>query len=369
VAEANAHIDEHRGAAQAEDQWLATALFGQERSAAPTAVISRADDAAFLHEDFDDVDANDSAADDPVSEDQRGAAEDADADADPEPVDLDAPPDREPDDTADVGDANAGSKKTALVLGAGLVVAIVAIVGAFVVFSPDTPATRDTATPTAAAAASAAPTSAPPPPPDQDQALAFTASANCPAGSTSAQALTDTASDSAWVCVRGAPGGQVDGQVLHIDLGRSYVLSAVSITPGWVAKTPGGKEEWLAHRVITRLQYIFNDDERTIVTQDTGNTHGPVTTPLPKKVLASRVTVIILQTSRPPASPAPTADAAAPAQPGFLDSVLGQGNGPIPADATQTTQPDPDPMSQDPSDPVDSTFAVSAMKFFGHQPI
>jgi hypothetical protein len=366
VAEATTHIDEHPAAGEGEDQWLATALFGQESSAAPTAVISPADDAAFLHEDFDDFD---DAADHPVSEEQRAATDDAEPDADPEPVDLDGPPDPEPVDTADLGDANAGSKKTALVLGAGLVVAIVAIVGAFVTFSPDTPAAPDTPTPTAAAVASGAPTSAPPPPPDQDQAVAFTASANCPAGSTSAQALTDTASDSAWVCVRGAPGAQVDGQVLHIDLGRSYVLSAVSITPGWVAKTPGGKEEWLAHRVVTRLQYVFNDDERTIFTQDTGNTHGPVTTPLPKKVLASRVTVIILQTSRPPASPAPTADAAAPAQPGFLDSVLGQGNGPIPADATQTIQPDPDPMGQDLSDPVDSTFAVSALKLLGHQPI
>ena len=77
----------------------------------------------------------------------------------------------------------------------------------------------------------------------------------------------------------------------------------MSVTPGWVAKTPGGKDEWLQHRVVTRLQYIFNDDDRTIFTQDTANAHGPVTTPLPRKVLASRVTVVVLQTSRPPASP------------------------------------------------------------------
>jgi hypothetical protein len=374
VAEAGAHLDEHPIAGEGEDQWLATALFGPEPSAAPAAVINRADDAGFLDEGFDAVAAADTFADDPVSEEHYGAdhesTERAEVDADPEPVDLDAPSQREPGDTAGVGDANAGSKKTALVLGAGLMAAIAAIVGAFVMIdSPDSPATLDIPTPTAAAAASAAPTSAAPAGSDQDQAVAFTASANCPAGSTSAQALTDTPSDSAWVCVRGAPGGQVDGQVLHVDLGRSYVLSAVSITPGWVAKTPGGKEEWLAHRVVTRLQYMFDDDERTIFTQDTGNTHGPVTTPLPKKVLASRVTVIVLQTSRPSPSPAPTADSAAPAQPGFVDSVLGQGNGPIPAEATQTSQPDPDPMGQDPSDPVDSTFAVSAMKFFGHQPM
>ena len=79
---------------------------------------------------------------------------------------------------------------------------------------------------------------------------------------------------------------------------------------------------------MTRVQYIFNDDDRTIFTQDTGNTHGPVTTPLPKKVLASRVTVIMLQTSRPPASPLPSAED--PALPGFGDSVLGQDGAPLP---------------------------------------
>ena len=72
-----------------------------------------------------------------------------------------------------------------------------------------------------------------------------------------------------------------------------------------MAKTPGGKDEWLQHRVVSRVQYIFNDTDRTVLTQDTGNAHGPVTTPLPHKVLASRVTVVILQTARPPASPLP----------------------------------------------------------------
>ncbi len=174
----------------------------------------------------------------------------------PEAVDLDDPPqpgpgDAQPGDEAEDPDTNAGAKKTALVLGVGLVVAVVAIFAGLTVFSrhdpaarQDAPRARVAAQPTAAPASSAAP-------PDSDQAVAFTASANCPAGSTSAQALTDTASDSAWVCVRGAPGGQVDGQVLHIDLGRSYLLTAVAITPGWVAKTPGGKDEWLAHRVVT----------------------------------------------------------------------------------------------------------------------
>ena len=59
-------------------------------------------------------------------------------------------------------------------------------------------------------------------------------------------------------------------------------------------------------------------------------------------------------------------DPSAQAQPGFLDSVLGADGGPAPADATQTSQPNP--MGETASDPVDSTFAVAAMQFFGHQP-
>jgi hypothetical protein len=111
------------------------------------------------------------------------------------------------------------------------------------------------------------------------------------------------------------------------------------------------------------VQYVFNDTDRTIFTQDTGNTHGPVTTPLPHKVLASRVTVVILQTARPPASPLP--GATEPAAPGFGDSVLGPDGAPLLPDATASA--DPDPLG-DSADPVDATFAMAALKFLGHEP-
>jgi len=260
-------------------------------------------------------------------------------------------------------DVNAGAKKTAMVLSAALLCAVAVIVAALVTFGDTAPAPSARPAPPVAVSAAPTPTAAPD---DQDQAVPYTANANCPAGSTSAQALTDTSSDSAWVCVRGADGATVDGQVLHVDLGRSYVLAAVSITPGWVAKSPGGKDEWLAHRVITRLQYIFNDTDRTVLTQDTAGTHGPVTTALPHKVLASRVTVVILQTARPPASPLPSPEATGPDLPGFCDSALGPDGAPLPPDGTAST--DPDPMSEQDSDPVDATFAVSALKFLGHEP-
>ena len=51
MAEFTTRIEQHPDTGDTEEQWMATALFGQEPSAAPTAVISRADDAGFLHAD------------------------------------------------------------------------------------------------------------------------------------------------------------------------------------------------------------------------------------------------------------------------------------------------------------------------------
>jgi hypothetical protein len=113
--------------------------------------------------------------------------------------------------------------------------------------------------------------------------------------------------------------------------------------------------------VVSRLQYNFyNGDELAeILTQDTGNVHGPAATELRHPVLASHVVVIILQTSRPPVSPLPTTNPnGVPPNPGLADP------GPAPDTGQMTAPPSPSAIS----DPVDATFAVSAMQFFGHPP-
>jgi hypothetical protein len=259
-------------------------------------------------------------------------------------------------------DANAGAKRVATVLGVALVGAITLIVGTLSSSGNSDDPPTEPAPVHAAVTAPEPPPSAAAPAADQDQAVAFTASADCPAGSTSAQTLTDTTRDSAWVCVRGPAGAAVDGQVLHVDFGTSHVFTAVAVTPGWVAKTTGGRDEWLQHRVVSRLQYCFNDDDHTIVTQDTGNAHGPVTLPLTHPVLASQVTVIILQTARPPASPLPSAD---PGNlPGIPDTAQGAGPAGQEDDPAQLPTADLDPNA----DPVDATFAMSGLQFFGHPP-
>ena len=88
-------------------------------------------------------------------------------------------------------------------------------------------------------------------------------------------------------------------------------------------------------------------------------------TALPHKVLASAVTVVILQTARPPASPLPTTDSGDAALNGFGDSLLGSDGAPLPPEATATMDP---PLADDDSDPVDSTLAMSQLTFLGHEP-
>jgi hypothetical protein len=274
------------------------------------------------------------------------------------PVELDDEPIPEP------VDADAGAKRVGRWLCAGAVLAATLMIAAFAVFGggPDpepVPLHRGTAV---AAAVSAAPTTPVLSAPVVDTAVPFTAAtAGCGPGSTSPQALTDTSTDSAWVCARGTQESLLDGQVLHVSLTCdrsrpestcSYMLTSVSVTPGWVAKTVGGKDQWLAHRVVTRLQFNFFNGNQLAADPffvDTNSVHGPVTATLATRVLASRADVLVLHTDRPPASPVQAA----------------------PIGPADTALPSPTETSDDMStlaDPVDSTFAMSQLQFLGHTP-
>lgn len=303
--------------------------------------------------------------------------------------DLDGPSGASPAAAAGP-DINSGAKRTAVWLGSGVLLVAVLIVLAFVVFGggPDPvapPQHRMTA-----AAVAAAPTTTNLPVPQQDQAVAFAArtdSCTPDGGSTdqlaarSPQALIDTSADSAWVCGRGPQESLLDGQILHVQFtcgpsrpnsACSYMLNSVSVTAGWVAKTPGGKDEWLQHRVVTNLQFNFFNGNQLAADPfflDTHSIHGPVPATLPAKILASRVDVIILHTDRPPAAPLPTTTGPTggpvvtqQAPNGLVDSVLGTGT------LYPGTPPPAEPATGTNSDPVDATFAMSQLQFFGHSP-
>jgi hypothetical protein len=278
--------------------------------------------------------------------------------------------DRGSDDGAPGADVNAGANRIAAWLGIGLVAAAAMIAAGFVFCSRGSrPLQPGLSAPLSSAPAVAAAPRTSTAIPVSDRAIPFTASApGCKGGSSSAQSLSDTAGGAAWVCVRGTPDEQVDGQVLQVGFACdaaqpasvcSYLVNSVSVIPGSVAKTTGDHDDWLAHRVVSRLQYNFyNGDELAeILTQDTGNAHGPVTAALRQPVLASRVVVIILQTSRPPIAPLPDTN--------------GAGAEPQPGQAEPTPDPGQVGAALTPSalsDPVDATFAVANLQFYGHQP-
>jgi hypothetical protein len=199
-------------------------------------------------------------------------------------------------------------------------------------------------------------------PPDLDGPLPFTASSDCPAGSTAAQSVADPNSSTPWVCVR-----SVDGQVLDIDLGRTFVVTAVSIVPGAINKTDAASDEpdpWLQHRVVTRVQWQFNDTDRTVKNQNTGNVRGEAVESIRPGVLASKITLIVQETSRPPAiAPTSTASVAPPGTgPSILGGILGGSEG--------TPAPTPVlPGAESARDPADGTFAVSSIKIIGHKAV
>jgi hypothetical protein len=265
-------------------------------------------------------------------------------------------------------DADAGAKRVGLWLCAGAVLVAALMIGAFVVFGggPDRAPVAQHRAAAAAPLVSAAPTTGAPPAP-LDAAVPFTAAtASCGAGSTSPQALTDTSTDSAWVCARGTQESLLDGQVLHVSFtcersrpesSCGYMLTSVSVTPGWLAKTVGGKDQWLVHRVVTRLQFNFFNGNQLAADPffvDTNSVHGPVAATLPTRVLASRVDVLVLHTDRPPTTPLPSTSPQA-----------GQ-DGATPTDVVPTTETPGEASTF--ADPVDATFAVSQLQFFGHAP-
>lgn len=275
----------------------------------------------------------------------------------PEPVDLDA------DGDTELGDEQVAKPVSPRAKFIGLAVAgAVVVLAASALFyaggcEPGTTVSREVADPVATGKP-AAPSGPATPSPQTDRPLPYTADASgsCPAGSTSAQTMDGADPRNAFVCARGG----LDGQVITIELPKTYVVTAIVLTPGWVGKDASGAEQWPQHRVLSTVQYTFNDSDGTLITQETQNVHGEATIAV-KRVMASRITMLIRQTARPPAQPPSTA----PTPAGGLDSILG--------DAAPSVAPLPQApiFGQSPTDtdPADATFAVSRLKIIGHEAI
>lgn len=210
------------------------------------------------------------------------------------------------------------------------------------------------------AAAAGGPTTTAAPAEASDPPIPYTATAvGCRPGSTAAQSAAGTDPTQAWVCVTG---GNI-GQYVRLDLGRTMVITAACVTPGWVGHDASGADQWGQHSVLTRVQWTFNDSPPTVVPKDTNSVHGDACQPMPGHgVLASTVLMLVQGVGRAPADAAPTTSTPA-GDDGPLGPILGP---PAPAPAPST---DPGTgADQAHTDPADNSFATSSIKLFGHPP-
>ncbi|UGT63333.1 hypothetical protein [Nocardia asteroides] len=120
------------------------------------------------------------------------------------------------------------------------------------------------------------------------------AQSKCPPGSTAAMDAFSGLPEKAWSCVRAY---KVDGQVLMIDLGRTYEVDSIGIVPGWDSVAADGTDQWNKFRTVSRVSYQFDDGNSTVYTQQTLNQRTLVVTPIRPALRASRIVLTVLQSS------------------------------------------------------------------------
>lgn len=139
----------------------------------------------------------------------------------------------------------------------------------------------------------------------------------CTAGSTDPMQAFDADLDTAWMCV---PAYGVPGTVLRVEFDRWYVISGVSIVPGWNRVNPDGSDEWIKHKTAAVVEYQFNDPEETRLAQQTNSIRDEVFTPVQPPVLASAMTITVTEFGTPTGAVANTT--ALPGQGGIIASDI-----------------------------------------------
>ncbi|MEV0032729.1 hypothetical protein [Nocardia sp. NPDC050793] len=123
------------------------------------------------------------------------------------------------------------------------------------------------------------------------------AESRCPPGSTPGIDAFGPDTTKAWACVRAY---RVDGQVLRIDLGKTYQIDSIGIVPGWDHVGQNGEDQWDRYRTVRRVSYRFDDPRSTVYTQQTLDQRTLVVTKIEPPVTASRVVLTVLESSGAP---------------------------------------------------------------------
>ncbi len=101
----------------------------------------------------------------------------------------------------------------------------------------------------------------------------------------------------AWSCARAF---KVDGQVLNIDLGKTYQIDSIGIVPGWDSVSKDGADQWAKYRTVSRVSYQLDDDRATVYTQQTLDQRTLVVTKLDPPIRASRIVLTVLESKGEP---------------------------------------------------------------------
>jgi hypothetical protein len=163
------------------------------------------------------------------------------------------------------------------------------------------------------------------------------ADSRCTAGSTDPMQAFDPDLNTAWMCV---PAYGVPGTVLRVEFDNWYVVTGVSIVPGWNRVNPDGSDEWVKHMTAATVEYQLNDPDETRLTQKTNNIRDAVLTPVQPPVLASAMTITITEFGSPTGA--------------IADVTTAPGRGGIMASDT--------PLTGDLKD-----FAISSISIIGHR--
>ncbi|WP_329411958.1 discoidin domain-containing protein [Nocardia vinacea] len=123
------------------------------------------------------------------------------------------------------------------------------------------------------------------------------ATAHCPPGSTPGLDAFGGQQGKAWSCVRAY---KVDGQVLNIDLGKTYQIDSIGVVPGWDSVGTDGVDQWTKYRTASRIQYQFDDPNKTTYTQQTLDQRTMVVTKFEVPVQASKIVMTVVESKGDP---------------------------------------------------------------------
>ncbi|MEV5840109.1 hypothetical protein [Nocardia sp. NPDC052112] len=123
------------------------------------------------------------------------------------------------------------------------------------------------------------------------------ATAHCPPGSTPGMDAFGDQQGKAWSCVRAY---KFDGQVLNIDLGKTYQIDSIGIIPGWDSVGTDGVDQWSKYRTASRVSYLFDDPNKTTYTQQTLDQRTLVVTKFEVPVQASKIVLTIQESKGDP---------------------------------------------------------------------